>query len=55
MKYDMLISDCDSFADAFKDGSNLIRINGLGQNEMEVMSGILERHGVLFCLFPYKE
>lgn len=55
MKYDLLIYDSESLANAFDGRHNAIRLNGISIAEAEGLAAILLGYGVSACLLPYKE
>lgn len=55
MKYDLLIYDSESLANAFDGRHNVIRLNGISIAEAEGLAAILLGYGAAVCLLPYEE
>ena len=55
MKYDLLIYDSESLANAFDGRHNVIRLNGISIAETEGLAAIFLGYGVSACLLPCEE
>lgn len=55
MKYDVIIYIAENLREIFEPDSDVIRVNGLTEEDAKMLAKILIEHDRNICLLPYEE